>query len=140
MKDEAWIDVTFRSFYKALYILRLGGKKCLYLSQSVPVCDGLPWVSQHFVPVISSETLSFWPGVTHTDHLIMSNPVSSKTHIYTYVDPHSKASSSQTDMEIMTKQKGKCIFHQSFIKRICSSTTVTDPNSQIISELHYVAL
>lgn len=60
-------------------------KKCLYLSQGVPVCDGLTRVSQHFVPVISSKTLSIWPGATHTDHLIVSNPVRSKTHIWMHI-------------------------------------------------------
>lgn len=65
---------------------RLDGKKCVYLSQSVPVCDGLPWVSQHFIPVISSETLSVGPSVTHTDHLIVSNPVSLKhTFVHTWI-------------------------------------------------------
>lgn len=47
----------------------------MYLSQSVPVCDGLSWVSQHFVPVISSKAYSIWAGSAHTNHLIVSNPV-----------------------------------------------------------------
>lgn len=47
----------------------------VYLSQGVPVCDGFAWVSQHFVPVIPSQTLGVWPGATHTDDLVVPHPV-----------------------------------------------------------------
>lgn len=50
----------------------------VYLSQSVPVSDGFSWISQHFIPVISSKAHSIWPGSTYTDHLIVSNPVASE--------------------------------------------------------------
>lgn len=49
----------------------------LYLSQRVPVCDGLPRIRQHFVPVVSSKAHGIRTGSTHTDYLIMSNPVKS---------------------------------------------------------------
>lgn len=55
------------------------------------MCDGLPWVSQHFVPVISSKTLSIRPGVTHADHLIVSDPVGRETHVNTHSDAHNEA-------------------------------------------------
>lgn len=68
----------------------------LYLSQGVPVCDGLPWVSQHFVPVISSKTLSVRPGVTHADHLIVSHPVGRETRVNTHLDAHNEAVHEET--------------------------------------------
>lgn len=60
----------------------------MYLSQGVPVCDGLPRVSQHFVPVISSKAHSICASSAHTDHLIVSNPVSSKALILTCIWIH----------------------------------------------------
>lgn len=57
--------------------------RCVYLSQSVPVCDGLPRVSQHLVPMVPSETLSVWPRAAHPDYLIVSNTSRGKTYIQT---------------------------------------------------------
>lgn len=44
-----------------------------YLTQGVPVGDGLAWVGKHLIPMVSTQTLSLRACPTHTDHLIVSN-------------------------------------------------------------------
>lgn len=46
-----------------------------YLSQGMPVRDGLAWVRQHFVPVVAAQALSLRACSAHTNHLIVAHSV-----------------------------------------------------------------
>lgn len=48
---------------------------CSYLDERMPVCDGFAWVSQHFIPVFSSQTLSIITYSTHANDLIVTYTV-----------------------------------------------------------------
>lgn len=46
-----------------------------YLYEWVPVGDGLAWVRQHLIPVISAQALGHAPHPTHTNNLIVADAV-----------------------------------------------------------------
>lgn len=54
---------------------------CSYLDERMPVCDGFAWVSQHFIPVFSSQTLSIITYSTHADDLIVTYTVKKDSKI-----------------------------------------------------------
>ena len=45
----------------------------LYLHQGVPVCDGLPWVRQHLIPVVPSQAFSVDPHTTDSNDLVVTH-------------------------------------------------------------------
>lgn len=45
----------------------------LYLHQGVPVCDGLPWVCQHLVPVVPSQAFGVDPHTTDSNDLVVTH-------------------------------------------------------------------
>ena len=51
-----------------------------YLSQGMPVCDGLAGVSKHFIPVVTAQTFCFRPGPADTNHFVVAHPVQGCKH------------------------------------------------------------
>lgn len=47
----------------------------LGLQEGMPVCNRLPWISQHFIPVVPAKSLSMASNPHHTNDLIMTHPV-----------------------------------------------------------------
>lgn len=54
---------------------------CSYLDERMPVCDGFAWVSQHFIPVFSSQTLGIITYSAYTDDLIVTYTVKRNSEI-----------------------------------------------------------
>jgi len=54
---------------------------CSYLDERMPVCDGFAWVSQHFIPVFSSQTLGIITYSAHTNDLIVTYTVKRNSEI-----------------------------------------------------------
>ncbi len=58
----------------------------LGLQQGVPVCNGLAWISQHFVPVVPAKSFGVASNPHHTNDLIMTYPVGTHTYCITASD------------------------------------------------------
>lgn len=91
LRKPEWCSEALWELWKVLQLTCTSsyfeGKKrtVLYLSQGMPVRNGLAWVGQHLVPVVPPQALSIWPRPTHTYHLVVAHPVGiMQTHTHTH--------------------------------------------------------
>lgn len=56
-----------------------------HLDQRMPVGDGLPWICQHFAPVVPTKRVRIVAHPTNSDDLVMAHPVGETAQIISAV-------------------------------------------------------
>lgn len=122
MKNSSALNCKYAQFYTCMSSYRMRDEftqnaplkrtpylllRLLGLQQGMPVSNGLAWISQHLVPVVSAKSLSVASHPHHTNDLIMTYPVA--THTDCVNTPHlSRHDSSHVKLLLLTARRAFC--------------------------------